>query len=152
MGGFAPAQFRPQGVDEAARAQHAREGVVALGAVQLEAEFAGQVEPDGDFLLFPRGGVVLGQTVQHIAANEVAEEVGFGRLGDVLQVIDLAARQGVQHKGAVVLEGDQVHQGLRLRAAGLGGGSRSVFSNRSMVASMRRWSLTRAARAWRKRR
>jgi hypothetical protein len=35
---------------------------------------------------------VFGQTVQHIAANEVAEEVGFRGLGDVFQVIDLAAR------------------------------------------------------------
>ena len=60
--------------------------------MQLKGEFAGQVEPDGDFLLLPRGGVMLGQTVQHIAANEVAEEVGLGGLGDVFQEIDLAAR------------------------------------------------------------
>jgi len=67
-------------------------GWIALGAVQLKGEFAGQVEPDGDFLLFPRRGVVFGQTVQHVAANEVAEEAGFRGLGDVFQVIDLAAR------------------------------------------------------------
>jgi len=89
--GFAAAQFRPQGVDETARAQQAREGVVALGAVQLKAEFAGQVEPHGDFLLFPRGGVAFGQAVQHIAADEVAEEVGFSGLRDMFEVIDLAA-------------------------------------------------------------
>jgi 8-oxo-dGTP pyrophosphatase MutT (NUDIX family) len=67
-------------------------GWIALGAVQLKGEFAGQVKPDGDFLFFPRGGVVFGQTVQYIAANEVAEEVGLGGLGDVFQEIDLAAR------------------------------------------------------------
>ncbi len=139
MGGFAPAQLRPQGVDEAARAQHAREGVIAFGAVQLEAEFAGQVEPDGDFLLsLAAWGSAPGQAVQYIAADEVAEEVRFGRLRNVLQIIDLAAAQSVQHEGTVVLEGDQVHYGLGLRAAGLGGGRRSVFSKRSMVASMRR--------------
>jgi len=60
--------------------------------MQLEGEFTGQVKPDGDFLLFSRGGVVLGQTVQHIVADEVAKEVRLGGLGDAFQVIALAAR------------------------------------------------------------
>ena len=92
MGGFAATPFWPQGVDETAPSHHPRKGVLAFGAMQLEGEFAGQVKPHRDFLLFPRGGVVLGQTVPHIAANEVAEEVGLGGLRDMLQIIDLAAR------------------------------------------------------------
>lgn len=83
--------------------------MVALGAVQLEAELTGQVQPDGDFFFFPRRGVALGQAVQHIAPDEVAEEVGLGCLRDVFQVVDLPAVQGVQHEGAVVVEGNQVH-------------------------------------------
>jgi len=52
--------------------------------------------------------------------------------------LDHVAAQGVQHEGTVVVQGDRVHDGLGRRAAGRGGGSRSVFSNWSMVASMRR--------------
>jgi hypothetical protein len=40
MPGLATAQFRAQRFDQSARSQNAREGMIALGAVQFEAEFA----------------------------------------------------------------------------------------------------------------
>ena len=149
---FAATQFRSQRLDEAARAQDTREGVIALGAVELESQFAGQVNPDRHFFLFPRGGIGFSQALDNLPPNEVAEQVRLGGFGDMLQTVDLTLAQSVQHEAAVVLESQEVHYFLRRRAAGLGGGRRRAFSKRSMWATIRRCSLTSAARAWRKRR
>ena len=102
-------QLGSQGLDQASAAQNAREGVIALGAVKLEAEFAGQVNPDRHFFLFPRRGISFGQALDDLPPDEVTEQVGLGGLGDVLQIVDLALAQSVQHEGAVVGEGDEVH-------------------------------------------
>ena len=52
-----------------ARRAVAREGVIALGAVELEREFAGEVNPDRHFLLFPRLRTGFGQTLDDLPAG-----------------------------------------------------------------------------------
>ena len=56
----AATQLGSQRLDRAARAQNAREGVIALGAVKFEAEFAGQINPDRHFLFLARRGAEKG--------------------------------------------------------------------------------------------
>jgi len=152
MARLAPAHLWSQGFNQPARTQDAREGVIALGTVEFEAEFAGQVNPHRDFLLFPWRGIGFGQSLDDLPPDEVTEQVGFGTFGDVLQVIDVAMAQSVQHEGPVVLKADEVHYFLRRRAAGWGGGSWRAVSRRSTWATILWCSLTSAARARRKRR
>src|SRR5664279_3660696 len=102
-------QLGSQRLDQATAAQNAREGVIALGAVKFEAEFAGQVNPDRLFLFLPRRGIGFGQTLDDLPLDEVTEQVRLGGFGDVLQVVDLALAQSLQHEGAVEVEGNEVH-------------------------------------------
>ena len=106
--------------------------MIALGAVEFEAEFAGHINPDRHFLLFPRRRIGIGQALDDLPPDEVTEQVRFGGFGDVLQVIDVPVAQGVEHEGTVVLEGEEVHYFFRRREAGWGGGRRRTLSRRSM--------------------
>src|SRR5450759_5336613 len=108
---FAP-HPRPQRSDQAPGAQHIGEGVIA-GVVQFEADLAGDIEPDGNFFLLARGWIVPGQTLQNIAAQEVAEQIGLGSFRNVLQIVDLAAAQSFDHELTVVFEGSKVHSIFR---------------------------------------
>src|SRR5512140_2109560 len=74
---LATAHLWPQRLDQTAGAQDAWEGVIALGAVELEAEFAGQINPDRHFLLFAWRGIGISQALDDLPADEVAEQVGF---------------------------------------------------------------------------
>ena len=95
MPGLAAAQLRPQGINQAAGAQQAGIGVIALRAVELEAEFTGEIQPHWHFLLFARPGVTRGQPLQHLPVDQLAEEVGLDGFGDRLEVIDLAPAEGL---------------------------------------------------------
>jgi len=123
--------------------------VIALGAVELEAELTGDVQPDRHFLFPPRRGIASGQPPQDLPLDQLAEEVGLDGFGDRLQIIDLAPAEGLHDETTIVFEGQQVHYRFRLFETGRGGGSRRAFSSRSMVISVWRWSLTSAARLWR---
>src|ERR1019366_8161748 len=70
---FAAAQLGSQCLDQASAAQNAREGVIALGAVEFEAEFAGQINPDRHFFLFSRRGVGFGQALDNLPPDEMTE-------------------------------------------------------------------------------
>lgn len=123
--------------------------MIAGGAVQPEADLAGQVQPDGDLLFLAGAGKGLGQPLEDLAAQQLAEQVGLERLGDRLQVVYLAAAQGLDDEVPVLFEDDQVHARLRFLLAGPGGGSRRAFSSRSTAARICRWSWTRRARVCR---
>jgi hypothetical protein len=99
---FAAAQFWSQGLDRTAGTEDAREGVIALGAVELETEFAGQVNPDRHLLLFSGRGIAFCQALDDLSPDEVTEQIRFGGFRDVLQAIEVALAQSVQHEGAVV--------------------------------------------------
>ena len=105
----AATQLGSQRLDQASAAQNAREGVIALGAVKFETEFAGQINPHRHFLFLPRCGIGVGQALDDLPPDEVTEQVGLGGFGDVLQIVDLALAQSVQHEAAVVGKGDEVH-------------------------------------------
>src|SRR5579859_110698 len=109
MPGLAASQLRAQRFDQSARAQNAWEGVIALGAVQLEAQLAREVNPDRHLLFFPRRGIGFSQALDDLAPDEVTEQVRFGGFRDVLQVIDVTVAQGVQYEGSIVLKRDQIH-------------------------------------------
>src|ERR1700687_1042981 len=109
MPGLAASQFRAQRFDQSARAQNTWEGVIALGAVQLEAELAREVDPDRRLLFFPRRRIGFGQALDDLAPDEVTEQVRFGGFRDVLQVIDVTVEQSVQYERSIVLERDQIH-------------------------------------------
>ena len=80
MPGLATSQFRAQRFDQPARTQNAREGMIALGAVQFEAKFAGQVDPDRHLLFFPWRGISFGQALDDLSLTINRGEV-FGLLG-----------------------------------------------------------------------
>src|SRR5450756_997748 len=82
----AATQLGSQRLDQASAAQNAREGVIALGAVKFEAEFAGQINPDRHFLFLARRGIGCGQALDDLPPDEVTEQVRLGGFGDVLQV------------------------------------------------------------------
>jgi cytidyltransferase-like protein len=66
---------------------------------------------------------------------EMLREATSG-LPKVLQVIDLAPAQGLDHKLAIVLEDRQIHDLLLLlRLFVFGGGRRRAFSNRSTAST-----------------
>jgi hypothetical protein len=101
-----------------------------------KAELAGQIEPDGNLLLLPRTGVALGQALQHPAVDQMAEQVRFSGLRNVLQVIELTPAQGIDHKLAIVLEERQIHNLLLLLLLFFFGDGRSrAFSSRSTASS-----------------
>src|SRR2546429_84861 len=131
--------LRPQGVDQSARAQDAREGMMTWGAMELEANLTGQIEPGGNFLFFPRGGIGVGQTVEDLPADELTKEISLEGLPHMFQVIDLAATESLQDERAVVGEGQQVHHFLE---AGGGGGTSKPCWSRLMAPRICRWSLT----------
>ena len=79
-----------QGRYQAAGAKHVRIGMVAGGAVQLQADLAGQVEPNRDLFFGTGCGVGFGQTLQNLPADQMTEQVGFGGPGGP----DLGPRMG----------------------------------------------------------
>jgi hypothetical protein len=111
--------------------------MIALGTVEFEREFAGQVNPDWHFLFLAWGGIGLGQAFDDLPPDEMTEQIGLGSFRDVLQIIDVALAQSFQHEGTIVLKRDQVHYFFRRRQAGLGGGRSKAVSRRSRWARMR---------------
>src|SRR3974390_1526035 len=109
VGGFATSQFWPQGVDQTARAQDAREGMMTLGAMELQTDLAGEIEPDGNFLFFSRRGVGVSQTLKDLPVDELPKEISLERFPHMFQVIDLAASESLQDEGPVVFKGQQMH-------------------------------------------
>ena len=49
------------------------------------------------------------QALDNLPPDEVTKEVRLGGFRDVFQIVDLALAQSVQHEGAVVVEGDEIH-------------------------------------------
>ena len=106
------------------------------GTMKPKADLAGQIEPDGNLLLLSRTGVALGQALQHPAVDEMAEQVRFGGLRNVLQVIEFTPAQGIDHKLAILLEERQIHNLLLwLRLFFFGDGRSRAFSSRSTASS-----------------
>lgn len=118
------------------------------GVMQLEANLAGNIKPDRDLFFLAGRGIAFRQPRQHLAVQEMAEEIGFGGFRDIFQIIDLAAAPSVDHELAVVFEGGEVHSQVGL-PDDAGGGRRKACASRSMAARICRCSFTKAARDWR---
>ena len=126
-----------QGLEQTAGTEQAREGVIALSTVELETEFAGQVNPNRHLLLFSWRGIGFRQALDDLSPDEVAEQIRFGSFRDVLQVIEVAVAQSVQHERAVVLKSERGPLFSPPTGSRWGGGRRRVFSKRSMWTSIR---------------
>ena len=131
----------PEGVQHPAAADHVGVGVETVHPVEAQREVAGQVDPEGDLRFLAGGGIGGGELPQELLRPEVAEELRLHRLARGLEVVELALPAAGQDKALVVLVADEVHYGASRRPA----------SRASMRVSISAWSLTRRARARRKR-
>jgi len=112
-----------------------------MHAVQAQGEGTGQRDPEGDLRFLPGRGIGGGEGAEDLLRPEVAEEFRLHDFTGRLEVVEFPLAEAAQDEVLIALVADEVHYGASRRPA----------SRASMRASISAWSLTRRARARRKR-
>jgi hypothetical protein len=99
----------PQRIDHSSSAHHKGKAMEAVHAVQPHGQVAGYVKPKGDVLFFPRRGIALGKLLKNLVGPNEAKKLRLEYLAGGLHVLKVPVAKGIQNKGLVFLENDQVH-------------------------------------------